>query len=648
MKRMSGESKTYRGKRIATLILAAVLFMAVNVAATAFLTSSRIDLTEQHLYTLSDGTKKIIKDLKEPVTLTLYFSAKTSAAYPYLKSYGQRIRDLLSEYASLSDGKIKFTVVDPEPFTPAEDAVVAAGLKAVQTPGGEQLYLGLIGANGAKAEQVIPFFARERENFLEYDLSKLIDQLANPKRPVVGLLTSLPMQFGPGGALAAVQGQSKPYAIFQQLQQSFTVRQMTGPFKSIAPDVDLLIIAHPVPLGDQELYAIDQFVLRGGRALVFVDPYLEASATSAGGEEGQIPASSSLDKLFAAWGIHMEAGKVVADRGLAQKVGVIGANGARETKDYLPWLAVGKASLNASDLVTADLTVLNLASAGVLTHDPKSITSFTPLISSSKDAEVMDAATLMLVADPDLLMRQFKPSGQSYVMAARLTGPAKSAFTAPPPPAATQPPALAQPGTPQPAAAAPEQPYQAQSKAGINVIVVADADMLEDRFWVQDQDYFGQAAQTPIADNGAFVLDAADNLSGSGNLISLRSRGVSNRPFTVVDNIRKRAESNFLIEEKRLEEKLEGTEKQMKALEAASSGPQAGKLNAAQSQALESFRQDIIKTRQEIRDVQHRMRRDIETLGRWLKFINIGLIPLLIIVTALGLAYLRHRRRSRG
>lgn len=614
----------YRARRVCLLVLAAALFMAVNLLATAYLTKSRIDLTEQHLYTLSDGSKKILANLPGPVTLKLYFSNKASTAFPYLKSYGQRVRDLLGEYAEHSKGRINLVVIDPEAYTADEDAAMAAGLKAIQTPAGDSLYLGLVATGKGAATATIPFFPRERETFLEYDITKLIDGLARQKRPVVGVISGLPLEFGSGGVMAAMQGQSKPYAVYQQLQQSFEVRPLTGPFTAISPDISLLFIAHPENLGDNDLYAIDQFVLRGGRALIFVDPYFESSGFSAGQQAGQIPPSSNLDRLFKAWGVTMDAGKVIADRTLAQKVNMIGAGGQHETRDYLPWLALVKDRLADRDPVTAELNTLNLASAGALVHDPASATQFTPLIQSSRDAALIDVSALMLQPDPDALLGSFKPAGKNYIIAARLTGAAKGAFAPPAKPDANA------------------APYLAEAAKGINVIIVADADMLEDRFWVQEQDFFGQHVVSPMADNGAFVLNAADNLAGSNDLISLRSRGVSNRPFTVVENIRKQAESAFLAEEQRLEANLLSLQKRLKELETIQGGT---KFDAKRAAEIESFRQDMLKTRAELRAVQHRMRHNIESLGGWLKFINIGLIPLLIITAGIVMAWLRTRRR---
>lgn len=614
--------------RLTLVLLGALLFIAVNVLATTLLTGTRLDLTADKLYSLSDGTRNILGKIDEPVTLRFYFSDKAATPYPSLKTYGARVRNLLQEYEGLANGKIKLVITDPEAFSPAEDDAVAAGLKGVAGAGGETLYFGLVGTGATEGQQVIPYFAPEREQYLEYDLTKLVSDLANPKKRVVGLVTSLPLEYGPGGPMAAAQGRSAPYVIYEQLRQSYDVRNLGPVFESIDPAIDLLLIAHPGELGAPELYAIDQFVLRGGKALVLVDPlYEQASLMQQMAQMGGgAPQSSNLKPLFAAWGIAFDDSKVVTDRLFAQRVSMQDATGQRVEKDYVPWLALGPRALNRTDLVTGQLDAINLASAGELQPLKGATTTFEPLMTASADSMLMDAAVLRDNQDPDDLLRRFKPDGKTKVVAARITGPAKSAFPAP----------------------ARGDGHLARSKAGINVMVVADADFLDDQFWVQVQNFLGQRVAMPIADNGAFIVNAVDNLSGSSDLISLRSRGVSQRPFTRVDDIRRTADIRFRAEEERLQAKVAETEKQIRALEAGGGdGPQSrAALDRSQAAAIETFREDLLATRKALRDVQHSLRKDIEDLGARLKLINIGLMPLVVGLVALAVALIRRRRRA--
>lgn len=620
-----------RKGRFAVIGLVVVLFVAINILSTSLLTNVQIDLTEDKLYTLSGGTTSILEDLGEPVRLRLFFSESVATAYPTLMNYARRVTNLLKRYESLAGGKLTLEIVDPEPFSPAEDAAVAAGLKGATTAGGDLLYFGLSGSNSTDTERVIPYFTTERERFLEYDLTKMVYELAHPEKPVLGLISALPLEFGPGGPMAAAQGQSQPYFIYEQLQGAFEVRPLGSIFNRIDDDVDVLLVAHPGELGDAELYAIDQYILGGGRALVFLDPYLESSSYMQGSMGGGVPAASSLGPLLAAWGVDMAADKVVADRALAHRVSVPDGTGGRKVTDYLVWLALTANELDDTDLVTAELENLNLATAGNLSARDGASTRFEPLATSSTRSMLMDVGTVRFEKSPDALLNQFEADGTAKVMAARITGPAASAFDGPPP-------ADEEDDSVPPA-------YRKQSEGDINVVLVADADMLEDRFWVQLQTFLGQRVAVPLADNGAFVINAVENLSGSSDLISLRSRGVSQRPFTLVEDIRREAEDRFAAEEQRLQAKLDETEARLSELEQGTGD--AAVMDQTQAEEIESFRQEMLSTRKELRDVQHNLRKDIESLGGWVKFINIALMPIIVSAIAFVLAAARRRRRIR-
>ena len=620
--------------RILAVALAALLFVAVNIIATNLLTSARLDLTEDRLYTLSDGTRKILAEMDEPVTLRFFFSEKLAASYPSIRSYGRRVRDLLETYAGLAGGKIDLRVIDPEPFSLAEDDAVAAGLTPMQTPTGEKLYFGLVGTNSVDSQIVVPFLSAEREAFLEYDVSKLVVDLQKADKPVVGLISALPLEFGPGGALAAAQGQSAPYFIYEQLRQSYEIRSLGHVFTDLPPDLDLLLIAHPTELGDAELFAIDQFVLKGGKAIVLVDPNLESAAHLGHGPTGGVPASSNLPKLLSAWGVEYDPAKVVADRGLAQRVAMMDVGGGRVIKDYVAWIALTSGHFATGDIVTADLNTVNMASAGALIVKEGATTKVEPLLTSSTDSMLIDAVDVRYGPDPDELLQNFQADGSAKFLAVRISGMAKSAFDGPPEELLA---ATGEEGK--------EKTSYVSQAPNIDVLVLADADFLEDRFWVNMQNFLGQRIAVPIADNGALVVNAVDNMVGSSALISLRSRGVSQRPFTVVEDIRKRAEAEFLEEEKRLEAKLAETEERLRRLQEGA-GTDAASLDRSQAAEVEAFRQEMLNTRRQLRDVQHGLRRDIERLGATVKFINIAAVPVVVIAAALGVAMVRRRRRA--
>lgn len=621
------------------LIAAFGVFLGFNILVNNGLRDVRVDLTEARLYTLSDGTRNVLKSIPEPITLRFFFSDKLAGNAPQLKQYGTRVRELLERYAALAGGKIRLEVIDPEPFTEAEDRAVQAGLQGAQLPGG-QLYFGLVGSNAIDQQQTIPFFQADKEQFLEYDLTKLIYALSNPAKPTVGILGALPLEYGPGGMMAAMRGQAQPYLILEQIKQFFQVKMLDASKpEEIDDKISTLILAHPKDLTPQAQYAIDQYVLKGGRLIVFADPYSETMAAMPNPMTGQpMPGgdqSSLLPELFKAWGIEVTPGKFVADLSMAQRVQT-GRSGAAAIVDYVPWLAIPGERLSHEDVVTADLTQINTASMGSIRKLDGATTTLTPLITSSSQSMLMDTADLQGDPNPQVLAEKFKAGGETYVMAARISGPAKTAFPNGAPPS-DKPAEATKPATPQ----------VMESAKPINVLLVADADLLDDRFWVRTQQMMGQSMYVPIAANADLLVNAIDNMSGSGDLIGLRSRGRSQRPFEVIDNMRRQADQQFLARQRALEQKLETTQKQLAELQSKAQDQSNALLSAEQEAAITTFRDDLLSTRRELRGVQRELNRDIETLQLLVKFINIGLMPLLAALVAVGLAIVWRRRRIR-
>ncbi len=635
------------------ILIAAILFVAVNILAAVSLRHARLDMTANGLYTLSGGSKNVLKGLREPITLRFFFSDKLGDELPQLRIYGSRVRELLEEYAALSQGRIRLEVIDPEPFTDAEDRAVQAGIQALPLDrGGRSFYFGLVGTNSVDDQQVIPYFQQEKEQFLEYDLTKLVYALSRPKKPVIGIISSLPLDFGPGGMMAAMRGQSQPYMVMTQLRQLFEVRTLEATAAAIPDDIGVLVLAHPKDLNPSALYAIDQFVLRGGRLIALVDPWSETAAAMPNPMTGMaLPAgdnSSALPELFKAWGIAMDDGQFVADLGLAQRVQT-GEAGPRSIVDYVAWLNVQPAMLSSNDVVTADLGALNLASAGALRPAEGATTTFTPLIRSSDQAMLVPVAKIRFRPDPTGLLQEFKATGERYVLAARIGGTIKSAFPDGPPPAEKKDAAGAdnKADDGKTGAAAPVEPLK-ESKGPVNIIVMSDVDLLDDRFWVRTQEMFGQRVAIPIAANADFLINAIDNLAGSNDLIALRSRGRSQRPFEAVETLRRTAEQQFLSRERALQKKLEETEKKIADLQTKAQGSAASALLGAEEQsAIEGFRTELVQTRQELRAVQRDLNRDIESLEAGVKFVNVGLMPIAIGVIAAGVAALRRGRRRR-
>lgn len=578
------------------LTLAAVLFVGLNVFAGNFFTDTRLDLTHAGTYTLSDGTRAIISKLPEPVTLRFYFSRKNSAKYPGTAAYAKRVRDLLGEYASLSHGKIVLEDVDPEPFTPEEDEANAAGIRAVPTTGGNTLYLGLVGTSSIDEKEAIPYLAAEREAYLEYDLTSLLYQLSHPEKPKLAVLSSLPLTNAP-----ATPGQ--PMTIFAQLQRDYAITMLQPDFAAIPAGTNLMLIAHPENVGAVQLRQIEMFVLHGGKALIFVDPLSELVRHE---NNPDAPPSSDLTPLLKGWGVDYSPQKVVLDRHLSQRIRT-GEQG--QSIAYPLWLHLTPENFAPRDPVTASLQSLNLASVGSLTPVKGATTHFEPLINSSNEASLADRNTVMAGLDEPASLQMGMPTNTRYTIAARITGTAV---------------------------------FPGVGQGNINVIVVADTDIFDDRFWLSSD---GPAA-TPFADNEGLVLGAVENLSGSDDLISLRMRGDTERPFTVVRAMQADAELKYRETVTNLQGRLTASQQEIAQLQ--QGGSDSGiALTPAQNAEIERVRREIAGTRAVLRDVQRQLRADIDRLGTILAFINILLMPLLVVVFAIWFG-IRRRNRARG
>lgn len=639
-------------RRSTALLMIAVgvaLFVAINIVSNSWLSSAQLDLTQNGLYTVSAGTKSTLSKLQEPVTLRLYFSRQQASGYAQVVSYAQRVRDMLKEYASLANGKIRFEEIDPKPFTPAEDDAVAQGLTGAPTQEGDNVYFGLVGTNTLQGHEAIPFFDQSREDYLEYDLTSLVFKLSQPQKPKLGIISTLPLEAGAGGLQAALSGNAQPYTFYQQLKDIYDV-QMLDPSTTdrIPANVSTLLVVHPANLDNKVEYAIDQFVLRGGHAIVFVDPLSESSAQQGPGIQDQGDKSSStLGPLFTAWGIDFDPTKVVGDAALAQPVQVNGQNGQPQVLDYLAWLRLTPENFDTSDPVTANLQMVNMASAGALKQHPGATTKFLPLLTSTSMAGLLDSIQVRVTQNPSDLLRRFEPTGAKYVLGARISGPAKTAFPNGAPAAGAKSADAATSDAPKDTTPLPPE---IKDSKNINVLVFSDSDMLDDRFWVQVQNVLGQRVAVPSADNGALVMNAVENMMGSNDLISLRTRERSARPFLVVDRIRRDAETRFLAEEQQLQQKVTATEASLRQLQGQNPQSQGGApvLNKAQQTQIDKFRRDLVDARSSLRQVQANLRQNVERLGAVLAFINIALVPILIGAAAVALSMLRRRRRVRA
>lgn len=628
----------YTPSRLAA-VFAVVLFFAVNVIFQEALTGARVDLTEDALYTISENTEDVLEGLENPIELTYFFSEGVARDYPQFFAYGRRIAELLREYSAIAGDELRLEIVNPEPFSEAEDRAVAAGLQSVPTASGEQIYMGLVARDMTDREKLIPLFSQERQGLLEYDLTRLIWDISRDKRPQIALLTSLDMAPQPPSPMQRQPSQG--WAIYEQLNQLFDVSELEPGFAEIPKKTDVLLIVHPPELEPAQLYAIDQFVMKGGRAAVFVDPYAESAASPAAAQMGRpstAPESSNLQPLLSSWGVRLAEGKVVADRQLAQRVNM-GGPGPRAIKDYILWLALRNADLAETDPVTANLDRVNLASAGALEPVEGAATVLEPLARSSEASALLDVSNARGLPEPDALLREFEPDEARHLLLARITGRPQSAFPDGPPTVDED----DEEGAEAPAA---DAPHLAEASADVAILVGADSDLFEDRFWVQRQNVFGQQIDVPIADNATLLINALEHLAGAEALLGLRGRGVSERPFAVVERMRRQADAQYLAQEQRLEEELDATESRLAELQS-QMGQGERLITPEQEAELARFREQALEIREQLREVQRNLVEDIEALGRRLAFINIGLVPILLTVAAISLAWWRRRMRSR-
>lgn len=620
----------------AGLAITAVLLL-IAVVIISSLPRLRIDLTEDKLYTLSDGTRHVLRNLERPLEITFFYSESAAAQVPQVRAYGLRVQELLREMVIASNGRLTLNVVDPAPFSEEEDLATQYGIQAVPLAAGrEEVYFGVVATDPSTQTDTssgvfdsIPLVRPDQEEFLEYEFSRLITRVLNPEPTVVGLITSLDID---GGFNPALNQATRPWAVMDTMRYMYDVRRLQDTTDSIDEDIDILVLVHPQDLPAATLYAIDQFVLRGGRALVFIDPNSDTQTQiMVGGGGYRDNLGSDLPGLLSAWGVDYDPTQVVTDRELALFVTL--APGQRPVA-HTGMLGIQRAGF-ANDIVSGQLQVMNMSSVGSLQAAADAITYFEPLISTTNQTMLMGTGFFREMGDPTLLMDEFVSEDRAHVVAARVSGPARSAFPDGPPvePAGED--------ADEMATSAPTGHLSA-SVGDIGIIVVADTDVLADRMWAQSQQILGQRVINAFASNGDFVINALDNLSGSADLINIRSRGRYARPFTRVLALQRAADERLREEETNLLRRLSETEQQLMALNQEG----ATGITPAQEAEIDNFIQQQLETRRALRDVQYQLNREIDELGMLLKAINVALIPTLLIVVALTIALMRSRRRK--
>ena len=616
-----------------SVILAIVLFLTINLVSAHLLARFKLDLTENQLYSLSEQTVSTLQTLTEQINLTLFLTRSELLNIPGIGSYASRVEDLLREFERLSKGNIAVSVVDPRPFSETEDLAVGHGLQGIPLQIGTKLYFGLVATNSIDGTQVIPHFFLEREELLEYDLMRLILLLDGRTRKKVGLISSLPVQ-GSGGPLAGTASQQRPWTFFTQLNEIFDVELLSPSIDTLPDDIEMLFLLHPRNLSDSLLYAIDQFVLRGNSLLLAVDPFSEVLSSILNSTTlSELDTGSDLNRLTTEWGVTLKGDVIVGDLPIAARV-LEGDGSSGRTIDYPVWMNIQPNQLNPQDVVTAKLGNLTLATAGVFEIDPDLSTDITPLIRTSKSAKLYSTEQFTQVSEIRELLEDYQEGNQQWVMAARVRGPASSAFPDGIPPS-------------EGVDTSPDN-HQHQLEGDINVIVIADTDFLHDRFWVRTQQSLGQTLFFAEASNGELVNNAIDNLSGDNRLLGVRTRGRSFRPFVVTQIIRQAAERKYLKHEQELQQELGRIETFLTDFAATREGSSA-EIIITEEQAAEvkQIRDSQISIRRQLREVQHNLVKDIQLLENRLTLLNLLTVPCLLAIVGGLMCTLGARRRER-
>ncbi|HZN85789.1 MAG TPA: GldG family protein [Burkholderiales bacterium] len=614
------EALLYSAVGLAALFLLLVAFNYLAAGA-----ALRADLTEGGLYTLSDGTKKLLRGLQAPVKVKLYLTA--GEAMPVqLRSFARRVEDLAREFKSVAGDKLVIEKYDPRPDSEEEDAAQLDGIEPQQLASGEQFYLGLA-VSQLDRKQSIPVVAPQRERLLEYDLVRAIARAGIAERPKIGVMSGLPVlgeRFNP-----MTRQSSEPWVLASELQRDFDVVQVNMTTDAIDKDLGVLLLVHPRDISELAEFALDQFVLRGGRLIAFVDPYAYFDQ-----QQPPMPgmpafaSSSTLPRLFKAWGVEMDPAKVVSD--------VVFASGGGQR--YTPTvLSLNRTAFSRDDVVASQIETLLYAFGGAFAVKPAEGLAASELVRSSPNSMLVDSASATVAGDA--ATRSFQPGGKPLLLALRLAGKFKTAFPAGRP--------VDKNAKPKPGAA-DAAPLKVSARDGA-VVLVADADMLQDGAAVDVQEVFGRRIVVPSNGNLAFAQGLVEQLASDDSLLSLKSRAAAFRPLTVVREMEAEAQAQYFGKIKELEDELQKTTENMQKLQKSpGAGAKAAQILSPEQQAeLESFRKKLAESRKALKELRKNLRQDSERLVFLTKLVNIALMPLAVALAGLLVALLRRRRQAR-
>jgi ABC-type uncharacterized transport system involved in gliding motility auxiliary subunit len=621
MKKKNLEALLYSTVGIVAMLLVLIAFNVIAAQA-----KQRVDLTAEKAYTLSPGTKAILAKLDTPVQIRFYCTRNVSTMPVILTTYAQRVDDLLQEYRQASKGKIEIQRLNPEPDSDAEDSARLDGVEGQPLRTGERIYLGL-SVSMLDQKQAIPFLTPDRERLLEYDISRLIAGVMTPDKPVIGVMSALPVM-GQTNPMMMPRGQGqRPWALIDELKRDFNVKQVELSADKIPDDVKVLLVIHPKGISDAGQYALDQFVIRGGKLVAFVDPLSVLDRPPAQMSMMPPPSTSTLDKLCKAWGINFDASKVVADMEHVAQL----REGVNPTV-----LALNETAVNKDDIVTADADTLVMAFTGAFTGTPVQELSETVLIKSSRQSQLVDAQMAPMLGAQ--IASNFHSDNTEYPLAIRLTGKFKTAFPEGKPKAA-------------PASPAEQKPDDKTAQAGLKqsaqpttVVLVGDADMIQDPVAIRDLPVIGQRVIMPVNSNLSFAQNAVEQLAGDSNLIAVRSRASRERPFLVVQKMQSEAESNYQSKIKELETSLGDTQRKINELQKNKEGGQRFILSPEQQQELANFRKTEANVKSQLKQMRKNLRSEVDSLENRIKWLNIAAMPLVVIAAGMGLTLMKRYR----
>lgn len=608
------------------VLAAGLILVAANFLAGAF--KQRIDLTKEKAYTLSDGTRKILKKLDTPVTIRLYCTQAESATPEtvYLRDYARRVEDLLAEYKQASGGKVVIQKFDPQPDSDAEDSARLDGVEGQELSNGEKFYLGLA-VNLLDQKQAIPFLAPDREQLLEYDLSRAISRVITPEKATIGVLTPLPVWGAPANPMMMQMGQQgqEPWALISELRNDFNVKRVEMDADKIDDDIKVLLVIHPRDISDKAQFAIDQFVMRGGKLVAFLDP--QAVVDRQQGQNpmlGEMPGKgSSLEKLLKAWGLQFDTAKVVADMNFKMQL--------RNGSDAPAFLSVTSDGIDPDDIATSQIDNLWLPFAGAFSGTPAAGLKETVLVKSTTDSQLVDG--FMAQMSGENIVKEFKPSGTSYALAIKLNGKFKTAFPD------------GEPGE-EKATNKVASVTLKETQTENTVVLVGDADMLYDQFALrQVQTPFGNFS-TALNGNLNFAQNVVEQLAGDSDLIAVRSRATQNHPFTRIKAMQATAEEAYQSKIKELEDSLAETEQKLNELQQVKQGNQRFILSPEQQAELDKFRKKEAEAKIQLKDERKQLRSEIDSLETRVKWLNIAAMPLVVSVSGVALAVLKRKRTA--